>query len=360
MSLDIRAGTTPLSSRQNPIIYAVLLIALVIIAVCAAVWFLMLMKKKTEENPEWIEAEKKRPTKHSDIIRLSKLYAINQNDIPLLWAICKTYQVPNLFYSIKRFDELDCVFKQAYNDFKIDGQKQKINRLFLLKFKLDKIFAESVNISSTAALSADTKLSLVLQNGTKIGGTVKDNAKDYIAVSLPQEFLNSKERPEPLEKAAFTFHSPTGMPYAFITRIIRYEKKDDGELMIISHSTDLIKKTQRSFKRKSVKEPCRIASVKTEKDKNGVTAYIPTGNKISTTLLNISGGGCCISSSLPIKEGQVIYTEFDLFDGSYPAIGKIVKTRKSLTEGVYNLHIHFINISVEVQNKILAKVYSYD
>ena len=59
MSLDIRAGTTPLSSRQNPIIYAVLLIALVIIAVCAAVWFLMLMKKKTEENPEWIEAEKK-------------------------------------------------------------------------------------------------------------------------------------------------------------------------------------------------------------------------------------------------------------------------------------------------------------
>ena len=76
MSLDIRAGTTPLSSRQNPIIYAVLLIALVIIAVCAAVWFLMLMKKKTEENPEWIEAEKKRPTKHSDIIRLSKLYAI--------------------------------------------------------------------------------------------------------------------------------------------------------------------------------------------------------------------------------------------------------------------------------------------
>ena len=46
--------------------------------------------------------------------------------------------------------------------------------------------------------------------------------------------------------------------------------------------------------------------------------------------------------------------------GEYGIFGRIVKTRKSATPGLYNLHIKFDGISVEAQNKILAKVYGYN
>lgn len=360
MNLDFQAGNSPLASRQNPVIYAALLVALIIIAICALIWILLLLRKKQKETPEWIEAEKKRPTKYSDILRLSKLYAVTSEEIPLLWDICKKYHVPNIYYSIKRFDELDPVFKQAYTDLKETGKEQKTNRLFALKFKLDKIFAETVNISSTASLHAGTKISLLTTSGTKTDGVIQKNEKNYLAVALPADFFSSPKKPEPLKKIAFTFHSPTGMIYICLTRIIRYETEGTAEFMILAHSSNLIKKTRRSFKRKSVSEPCCIAPVKLEKDKNGEKIYRMAANKIQCTLVNISGGGCCISSALPIKEGQIVCTEFDLPGEERSAIGKIIRTRKARAHNMYNLHIHFLKISLEVQNKILAKVYSYD
>lgn len=360
MNLDFQAGNSPLASRQNPVIYAALLVALVIIAVCALIWILILLRKKQKETPEWIEAEKKRPTKYSDIVKLAKIYAIAPEEIPLLWDICKKYHVPNIFYSIKQFNELDPVFKQAYTDLKDSGKEQKTNRLFALKFKLDKIFAETVHISSTTSLQPGTKISLLTTSGTKTDGVIRKNEKNYLAAALPSDFLASPKKPEPLKKIAFTFHSPTGMIYICLTRIIRYEQEGAAELMILAHSSDLIKKTRRSFKRKSVNEPCRIAPVKLAKDKNGSKTYRLSENTIPCTLLNISGGGCLIASALPIKDGQIVCTEFDLPGEEHSAIGKIVRTRKSRANGMYNLHIHFLKISLEVQNKILAKVYSYD
>lgn len=360
MNLNLTAGSSPLISRQNPTIYLVLLLAIILISIFALICFFLLLQKKKTENPEWIEQEKQRQTKYNDIKRLSKMYLLTTEEQELLWFICKKYSVSNIFYSIKKFNELDPIFKQAYNDLKMEGDEIKTNKLFLLKFKLDKYFAESLNLTSTTALFIKTKLSMILKNTNKINCTLEENTKDYFAVSIPKEIMNSQLKPDPLTKVAFTFISSTGMPYAFLTRIIRYEKRNNIELLILAHSSDLIKKTQRNFKRLNVKETCRFSAVKIEKEKNKTINYVPTENKFTATLLNISGGGCCICSTLPIKEEQIIYTEFDLFDGTYYAIGKIVKTRKSTIEGSYNLHIKFINISIEVQNKILAKVYLYD
>ena len=150
------------------------------------------------------------------------------------------------------------------------------------------------------------------------------------------------------------------MRYAFVSRILRYETDANGHQMIISHSNDLITKQQRHFKRISVNEKCKIASIKSETNKKNEKKLVPTEKKYECALTNISGGGCCISTTLPIKENQMTYVEFSLSDGEYGVFGTIVKTRKSPTQGLFNLHIKFNDISVEVQNKILAKVYGYN
>ena len=73
-------------------------------------------------------------------------------------------------------------------------------------------------------------------------------------------------------------------------------------------------------------------------------------------MTNISGGGCCISSTLPIKAGQLVSIDLPFADTNNNCIGKIINTRKSKSPGIYNLHIQFIDLPVEVQNTILVRV----
>ena len=359
-AFDFKAGGSPLESRTNPIIYIALVVAVIVIAVFAVIWFIMRYIKKLEENPTWIANEKARPTKYKDIKKLSKFYTFKNDEIALLWYICKKYAVPNIYYAIKEFNDINPIFKQAYQDFKIERNEQKINRLFLLKFKLDKYFMESISLSSSTSIGKDTKFTISFQDGHSVKGSLLENTKDYFLVSLPDTFLHQTEKPEPLSKVAVSFVAKNDVSYIFVTRIIRYQKINGRDYMALAHSNQLIKKTQRSFKRIQLNEKCRYASVTKEQMKGGKTMYIPGDKKTDATLTNISGGGCCISSKLPIKEGQYIYTEFDLKDGAYSAIGRIVRTRKDINTGEYNLHIHFEDIYLETQNKILAKVYNYD
>lgn len=354
----IQAGGSPLEARGNMIVYLSLIIGLVIIAIFGVFSLIILFRKKLMTSPEWIEKEKARPTKYSDIQRFAKVYYMKGDELQLLWYICKKYKVLNIYYSIRHFNDMDKYFKQAYIGFRLEKDEQKISKLFQLKFDLDKIFTDSVNIPSTAYLAKGEKTSLMLKDGQKIKCTVEENNRDYVAIAFPNDALT--ERPAPLSKTAFTFLSPVGTPYAFVTRLIRYETRDDKTLMILSHSSDLIKKSQRKYKRKNVNEPCQFSSVIEGRDKHGEPTYSPAEKKYSSLLQNISGGGCCVSSNLPIKEGQLIATEFNFADGNCIAIGKIVKTRKAPIDNSYNLHIRFIKISLEVQNKILAKVYSYE
>lgn len=353
-----QAGGSPLEARGNPIIYASLLIGLGVVAVFGLVSLFVVFRKRLMMSPEWIEKEKARPTRYSDIERFSKVYYMKPEELQLLWYICKKYKVLNIYYSIRHFNDMDRYFKAAYDDFKAEKNERKVSKLFALKFDLDKIFTDTVNIPSTAYLPKGSKTSLLLKDGTKIRCVVDENNRDFVAIAFSDGDM--AEKPAPMSKTAFTFLSPIGTPYAFVTRLIRYETRGDKTVMILSHSSDLIKKTQRKFKRKNVSEPCQYSSVIEGKDKNGEPTYTPAGKKYSSLLQNISGGGCCISSNLPIKEGQLIATEFNFFDGSCTAYGKIVKTRKAPIEDSYNLHIRFIKISLEVQNKILAKVYSYE
>lgn len=359
MNLDFQAGGSPLAARMNPAIYTVLIVALVISAVLAAVFFIQKKRKKIEETPEWQAAQAKRKTNRKDVSTFSEKYKLKPEEEAFLWKICKKYEITNILFAIKDLKSLEPYFEKYYSSNKENSQAD-INLMFRLKFRLERIFASSESISSTKLLAKNAKISEIFPDGTKTDFFVYENTKDYLSIKITDEFFSSQKKPENLEKVAFTFHSAAGMQYAFVSRILRYETDVNGHQMIVSHSNDLITKQQRHFKRINVNEKCKIASIKIETNKKNEKKYIPAEKKYECVLTNISGGGCCISTTLPIKESQMTYIEISLADGEYGVFGTIVKTRKSQTQGLFNLHIKFSNISLEVQNKILAKVYGYN
>lgn len=363
MNLDFQAGGSPLAARMNPIIYTVILVGLVIIAIFFGVWFLLNLKKKKEESPEWIEAQKTRPTIKKDVTVFSQKYSLRPEEEAFLWKICRRYEIQNINYSVKELYNITPYFQQYYNENK-NLPDTELNALYKVRFRLERIFASFFRVSSTKALTAGQKINEIFPDGSKARYSVLYNHEDFLAIAVPKEVFESDTKPENLEKVAFSFTTDEGMSYAFVSRVMRYEKNEkNGETkysMLVSHSTDLIEKQQRSFKRIHVNEKCRIASVKTETDRKGNKIYVPTDQKFDCMLTNISGGGCCISTTLPVKEGQLSYVALNLPEGETGVIGKIIRTRKSKTQGLYNLHIQFINISLKVQNKILAKVYGYN
>lgn len=359
MNLNFQAGTSPLAARMNPAIYTVLLFALIVAGSLTFLFFLLNKKKEKEKTPEWIEAQSKRKTKRRDVEIFSEKYKLKPEEENLLWKICKKYGIPNILFAIKDIKSIDPYFEKFYEQNK-NLYQQDINLMFRLKFRVERIFAASEIITSTKLLSKNSKISEIFPDGTKIPFSIYENTKDYLSIRITPEFLESDKKPENLEKVAFTFLSKTGMQYAFVSRILRYETEGNVCQMIISHSNDLITKQRRHFKRLTVNEKCRIASVSEETDRKNEKKYVPAEERIECALTNISGGGCCISTTLPIKENQMTYIELSLADGEYGIFGRIVKTRKSATPGLYNLHIKFDGISVEAQNKILAKVYGYN
>ena len=360
MNLNFQAGDSPLASRQNPVIYLVILVAVIIALVFLAIWFITLLRKKEKETPEFQEKEMKRLTRYSDVKQLSEKFNLDKSLLPLLWNICHVNKIPNIYYSIKKFDEFNDIFKNTYQNLKKQNDEEKINKLFRLKFELDKIFASQVIYKTSHNLPEKLKMKMILKKGTIIPVKINECTKHYIEISLPENFISSKLKPQETDKIAFTFNSETGMPHAFITRVLRYQKQGENVVMLINHVEQMMYKNQRQFKRISLKENCRFSSVKIAKDEEGSKYYKTGEKKYNGILINISGGGCCIATQLPIKENQIIMTEFDLFDGTVKPIGKIVKSRRTPTPGVFNIHIQFLNIELEIQNKILAKVYAYD
>ena len=75
MNLNFRAGNSPLASRQNPVIYLVLVVATVVVAVFVGVWSVAMLRKKERESPEFKKREMTRPTKFRDVISLANIFS---------------------------------------------------------------------------------------------------------------------------------------------------------------------------------------------------------------------------------------------------------------------------------------------
>ena len=76
-------------------------------------------------------------------------------------------------------------------------------------------------------------------------------------------------------------------------------------------------------------------------------------------LSNISAGGCCIQTDLPVKDKQYICVSLPSMGIKERLFGVIKNTRK-LPTGLSTLHIQFVDISLESQNKIFTLVYKFE
>lgn len=356
---------SPIEARQThaPDI-AIIIILLLIFAVILGIAFVVFMKVKNYyKSEQYLEKERSRKTKFKDVQTLAKQNNLSQTEINTIWEICRVTDTNNILYSIKSNNEVNELFHTAYDIMKEKNMftDEKLNNFFTTLFKLEMIVAQYKKVLSTRQIPEGSVIFYISNEGEQYPFTVSQNLKDFFTAEIPDFIYNSKRRPELLTRSRFTFRTSDGLSYNLITRIIRYNEGNDGKFyMVLSHSEQLECQAQRHFKRDFFEKECKFKAVKhNENHGKKEEAFTFSEKEYDGKLTNISAGGCCIQTTLPIKEKQYIGVALPEIGIDETIVGIIRRTRR-LPTGKLALHIQFIQISLATKNRIHTLVYKYE
>lgn len=354
---DIQAGSTPLASRGNPIIYLVVIIAIAFIVIALGIWFGLNFLKKYKKSEKYISRQSNKPTEFKDIKIFAQKHLLSPEMKAMLWKICKRFNIPNIIYSVNDFNQINNYFREYYEEVKAQLDQKELDTFFTLLFKIERICANSTLLKSSHGIPLKTIFTHIHKAGNKLSFKLIENTDDFMVLEPSDSFYELPERPEPLSKIIFSFTSETKMQYGFVSRIVRYQKAENEKvLLVISHPAELFTQQNRKNKRLFLQKSITFTSCTRDEQQK----YIPGEKRFNGTLSNISASGCCIVSNLPIRTGQLLIPDLSDFEISETIIGTIRHTRNTLKEGIYNLHIQFEKISLESKNKIQALVFNYE
>ena len=356
---------SPIEARQTHATDLVFIVILLVAfaAILGLAFIIFLKIKNYYKSEQYIEKERSRKTKLKDVQKLAKDNNLSQKDINVIWDICRLTDTNNILYSLRSNNEVDELFHTAYEIMKQQNlfTDQKMDDFFTTLFRLEMVVAQFKKVISTRQIPEQTVIFYISNEGEQYPFTVTQNQKDFFTAEIPDFIYKSPRKPALLTRSRFTFKTSDGLSYNLITRIIRYNEGNDGKYyMVLSHSEQLECQAQRHFKRDFFESQCNFKAVKyLENPGKGEEQYTFSDKEYQGKLTNISAGGCCIQTDLPIKEKQYIGIMRPDTGIEETIIGIIRRTRR-LPTGKLALHIQFVQISLASKNRINTLVYKYE
>lgn len=369
-AIFFQIGSSPLSARASFPAGVYIAGVLAVAAIIVGIWFLTKRLIAYKSSDEYIKKQLERPTTIKDIKKFSEENRLTPTMSNMLWNMCRTLKVPNITYLIRESETLAELFRKYYFYMKENGASvEDIDILFNLTFTVEKISAATKNLLSTKQLPLESVVFYLTHESEQFPFYVKINNNDFVALEVPKFLVERPNlKPPLLERLRFITKTQNGMTYHFTSRAMRYQNNPDGKIyLIIAHSEDLLNQAHRNSKRESIDADCiftpaRLArnDEKTKKaQKEGDEVYIVAEKEYKGKVTNISSGGCCIKTNLPIKEKQYLSLRIPSLDIDDHIIGIIRRTRQ-LLDNTYNLHIQFLHIELESKNRINAYAFKYE
>lgn len=370
MTSPFQIGSSPLAARAGFPIGMFLLGVVLIAALVGGIWILTKHLMDYKKSDAYIQKQLERISTQKDVKKFTEDNRLTPEMSALLWDICKTMKLPNINYLIKQPEVVAENLKQYY--YKIKQQNispEDLNIFFELDFTLEKISAATKGLLSTKQLHLESVVFYLTQDSEQFPFYVKANTNDFLALEIPKfMYDNPRLKPPVLERLRFITKTQNGMTYHFTSRAMRYQTDPDGKIkLIVKHSEDLVNQAHRNSKREFLDTECLFSpahlvhTLENEKKKkhNSEEDFVVREKEYEGRITNISSGGCCIKTNLPIKEKQYLSLRVPSLELHEHMIGIIRKTRK-LIDNSYNLHIQFLKISLESKNRINAYAFKYE
>lgn len=351
---------SPILARKSAPLFTVILILGIIIGIIVAFGILIAKIREYKKSDKYVDKEKNRTTIYSDIVKYANQNDFSSNEKGILWEVCQITKWKNIFYTLKDNSSVNELFRKAYYILKEKKglSEKKLNLFFKTLFKIETIVAQYRKLISSKQIPLKSLIFYISEEGEQYPFTIIQNTKDFFVIEVPEFIAKTQRRPQILKQSRFTYKTNDGLSHNFVTRIIRYDESDPKQIKaIIAHTDKLECQTLRKFKREFFEEKCHFSAV--IHNPNGQNKYTVKPEKLEGKITNISGGGCCIRTNLPIKENQYLCVFLESIGINDKIIGIIRRTRK-LYSAEFALHIQFLDLPVSIENKILALVYKYE
>ena len=364
MGSFFQIGTSPLMARQGFPIGMFLVGVLAVAILVVGIWFFTKHLIDYKKSDKYIQKQLSRMTTQKDVKKFCDTHRLNSKLANQLWNMCRIKKLPNINYYIKEHALVTEAFKEYYFYLKQNNASlEDINDFFELNFQVEKICAASKSLLSTKQLTLESVVFYLTHESEQFPFYVKANTTDYFALEIPKfMYENPNLKPPLLERLRFITKSADGMTFHFTTRAMRYQNN-----LILTHSEDHLNQAHRNSKREPIDAECTFSPARIAREeerskqaiKNKEEEFIVSPKEYPGKVTNISTGGCCIKTNLPIKEKQHLSVLIPTLDINEHIIGIIRKTRK-LIDNTYNLHIQFLKISLPSKNKINAYAFKYE
>lgn len=233
--------------------------------------------------------------------------------------------------------------------------------LFTIRESVERHARESKKLTSTRGLAVSQQITIRTGKDEQYQSSVVENTPEGFVCEVPNDaFGNGLLVPVGAKVNAF-FIAGTGDSYQLETKVRRYER--DNARMMLTHADSMKALPNRSHERKTIDIPCSFNPVTVANIVNGKRTehrFYPLNKTFTGILMDISAGGCSISTATPLENGEYLQIQCTL-DGKNEEtiIAKTVKRHNSEVEGVTVMHIQFAKIPRASMNRVFSFIYNY-
>jgi c-di-GMP-binding flagellar brake protein YcgR len=358
--LQLRGQFLPTADRRTTTLF--LLIAGIVILVLVVGGVLVSRRRYTDP-----EARRKYSRQvFQKMARNLGLSKIHIDYLEYLVRVCKVQQPFLVFSNPGLLDDLlrKGIYSLQQNAaLKPEDRERRMSHLFQIKQIIERNARRAVGISSTTFLRVGQGLAITPEGGRQYHCRVMSNMRDLLAVSAPAGEDGVPVRWSRGTRVRLSFWREGDAGYSFESKVVAHDTIKAQPCILIQHSRTLRRAQQRKYRRSPLNRPCFFYPVHiVEQQGRGSErkAMVQANRRLLGHLLDISAGGCSVSSLAPLPAGNLCKLEFEIRrQNRIVVFGKVRGTRglKSQHGGV--MHIMFTTLSSQHLNQIYTFVYGY-
>jgi len=287
----------------------------------------------------------------------------------LLESYVRTYQVRRPFNLLSNTRDLNITLGKALRD--IDHMEakeavieQRKLEVYRIKQRIDRVFADTNRMASTRQLRLGQNVTFQQANGNRYTSVITANLKEFYCAQVPMNIGGEQVKWRKGSKIRLFIWGVDGEEMVFESKVMGYTSVKRITSVMLGHTSRVNRAVMRKYRRRPIKANCSFFPVRIVEKGTGrkVTrqAVVVTNQGRMGSMIDVSAGGCAMSSHKPLPRGELIKISFEPERGNQVvAFGKIVDSRM-VTRSKTILHVMFTRASSKNLNKINQYVYDFE
>ena len=288
--------------------------------------------------------------------RLAKRCGLNQEQTKMFDYVLKTDGVSDPERTLRSQDLLDKHFKHAYYAIeKSTGNEDEAQKKMSVLFSTRNVLENNtsgIEITSTHQIPDNVSVVLNTEDNNKYAVrllSVRGDTLDVVCPGTPGGAVMIPKR----SKLNALVSTRSGSSFSFNTRVVGTVEQRGVITLKLAHSGEVKSLVHRRYRRIETSIPCKISLVNTDGKR-----LIVDKRSVSGDIMDLSVGGCALSTKIPISNGARIKVEYIHDKGDVVAVlGQVLRTNRSKTNIILN--VKFLRIPRKSMNLINASVYGY-